>query len=176
MLRYGDVQVVAAIVFLVLALVIAAVVIVVAADSFRDAPADEVQRKGYRFRSPWLAFLVTLGVIVVGASFFLLPYASGADPDTTVTVSGGQFFWSIDPTEVPAHTQVRFDVTSVDVNHGFGVYDPGGRLIGSTQAMPGYTNELDLRLDEPGRYVVRCFEYCGLSHHLMEATFQVVER
>ena len=47
---------------------------------------------------------------------------------------------------------MRFDVTSVDVNHGFGVYDPNGRLIGSVQAMPGYTNELELDLP-PARRV-----------------------
>jgi cytochrome c oxidase subunit 2 len=175
-LEYGELQLAVLIVFLLLALAIAAVVIVVAADTFRDAPLEEVQRTGYRWRNPWLGFLVALGVVVVGASFLLLPYASGGEPGTTIEVSGGQFFWSIDPTEVPAHTAVRFDVTSVDVNHGFGIYDPDGRLLGSTQAMPGYTNRLDLTFDKPGAYLVRCLEYCGLSHHLMQAGFQVVER
>ena len=105
----------------------------------------------------------------------LLPYASGGAPGTTVKVSGGQFFWTLDPGVVPAHALVRFDVTSVDVNHGFGVYDPDGRMIGSVQAMPGYTNELDLTFDAPGQYRIRCLEYCGLNHHTMEAAFRVVE-
>ena len=59
---------------------------------------------------------------------------------------------------------MRFDVTSVDVNHGFGVYDPSGRLIGSVQAMPGYTTSSTSRFHELGEYRIRCFEYCGLSH------------
>ena len=58
---------------------------------------------------------------------------------------------------------MRFDVTSIDVNHGFGLYDPDGHLIGSVQAMPGYHNQLDLTLDEPGVYRIRCLELCGLT-------------
>jgi cytochrome c oxidase subunit II len=62
---------------------------------------------------------------------------------------------------------VVFEVTSADVNHGFGLYDPGGRLMGSVQAMPGYTNRLALTLEHAGRYTVACLELCGLEHHRM---------
>jgi cytochrome c oxidase subunit 2 len=64
-------------------------------------------------------------------------------------------------------------VTSADVNHGFGLYDPDGELLGSVQAMPGYTNHLDLRLDKPGQYLVACLEFCGLGHHEMASQFEV---
>ena len=67
---------------------------------------------------------------------------------------------------------MRFDVTSIDVNHGFGLYDPHGHLIGSVQAMPGYHNELDLTMSE-GVYRIRCLEFCGLNHSPMETTFAV---
>ena len=77
---------------------------------------------------------------------------------------------------VPAGTRVRFDVTSVDVNHGVGLYDPRGRLVGSVQAMPGYHNLLDLTLRRPGVYRIRCLEYCGLNHATMESTFTVTRR
>jgi cytochrome c oxidase subunit 2 len=90
-------------------------------------------------------------------------------------VTSAQYFFALDPPEVPAGTDVRFRVTSRDVNHGFGLYDPSGRLIGSVQAMPGYHNELDLTLDEPGAYRVFCFELCGLEHHKMQGTFTVTE-
>lgn len=172
-IEYGEPQVAIAIVFLVLALAIAAVAVLVAVRTLRDVPLERVQRTAYRVRRPWLGFLVAVLVVTVGASFFLLPYASGERPGTTVKVSGGQFFWTLEPAVVPAHTVVRFDVTSVDVNHGFGVYDPKGRMLGSVQAMPGYTNELDLTFDTPGQYLIRCLEYCGLSHHTMQAAFRV---
>lgn len=175
-LDYGQPQIAIAIVFFLIALAIAAVALVVAVDTTREAPLENVQERGYRFRRLWLGFLVALGVVTVGASFFLLPYPSGADPGTTVKVSGGQFYWTIEPAVVPAHTMVRFDVTSVDVNHGFGIYDPGGRMLGSVQAMPGYANRLDLTFDMPGQYRILCLEYCGLSHHAMQAAFRVEER
>ena len=79
-------------------------------------------------------------------------------------VVGGQFYWSITPDRFRVGARVRFDVTSLDVNHGFGVYDPHGHLIGSVQALPGRHNELDLTLPVPGMYPVLCFVYCGLGH------------
>jgi cytochrome c oxidase subunit II len=77
---------------------------------------------------------------------------------------------------VPVGTHARFDITSVDVNHGFGLYDPDGHLIGSVQAMPGHHNQLDLTLSEAGIYAIRCLEYCGLNHSTMESSFTVSRR
>ena len=176
MLRYGEPQVAIGIVFAVLAVAIVVVAFVIAAHAKQEVPYEEVSGTGYRLRRPWLAFLCGLGVVAVGASAFLLPYARGDAANTRVKVTGGQFYWTIDPAVLPAHREVRFDVTSVDVNHGFGIYDPKGRLIGSVQAMPGYTNKLDLTFDMPGVYMIRCFEFCGLNHHLMTAQFRVGER
>ncbi len=82
-------------------------------------------------------------------------------------VVGGQFYWSLSPDRFRAGERVRFDVTSADVNHGLGLYDPDGHLVGSVQAMPGYHNKLTVTFAKAGRYTIACFEYCGLSHHLM---------
>ena len=176
-LHYGTVQVAVGAVFAALALTFAVVFALVAVRSRSDIPYERVQGSGYWLRKRWLALLTVVLVCVVGLSFFELPYAGRASTATTVVkVSGGQFFWSLAPGRVAAGTSVRFDVTAVDVNHGFGVYDPHGRLLGSVQAMPGYHNELDLTLDEAGRYVIRCMEYCGLNHAAMEAFFTVTRR
>lgn len=176
MLEYGEPQVAIAIVFGVLVLAIVGITLAIAVHAKTDVPYETVSREGYRLRRPWLAFLTGLLVLIVGFSFFLMPYARGGSPATTVKVGGGQFYWTIDPAVLPAHTKIRFDVTSVDVNHGFGVYDPDGLLIGSVQAMPGYVNDLRLTFDKVGAYQIRCFEYCGLNHHDMVASFQVEER
>ncbi|MDE3025219.1 MAG: cytochrome c oxidase subunit II, partial [Acidobacteriota bacterium] len=165
MLRYGDPQIAIGIVFAVLALLIAAAFIVIGVQAGSDVSFERVHRVGYWLRKRWLALLLVLGVLVFGISLFDLPYASGSGSGRTVVkVTGGQFFWSLVPAQVPAGTKVRFDVTSVDVNHGFGLYDPHGHLIGSVQAMPGYHNDLDLNLTEPGTYRIRCLEYCGINH------------
>ena len=173
-LHYGDVQVAALAVFAALAVVFGSVFAVVALRAREQVELEQVQRSGYWLRKRWLAALVAILVCVLGISFLDLPYAGGASGRTLVTVTGGQFFWSFDPGRVPVGSRVRFDVTSVDVNHGFGIYDPGGRLLGSVQAMPGYHNRLDLTLTRAGDYQIRCFEFCGIKHHQMEAVFRVV--
>ncbi len=170
--RFGEPQVAIGAAFLVLTLIVSATFVTIARNTTADVPFTRVQAVGYWLRKRWLAFLVALLVLVVGLSLFRLPYASGGGR-TVVKVTGGQFYWIIDPPEIPVDTPIRFDVTSKDVNHGFGVYDPHGRLIGSVQAMPGYTNALDLTFHTPGVYRVLCFEYCGLDHHVMQGSFTV---
>jgi cytochrome c oxidase subunit 2 len=172
-LRFGDPQIAIGVVFGVLALLLATTFAVIAVQAGSEVRFERVHDVGYWLRKRWLALLVVLGVVVVGISLFDLPYASGgAAGRTVVKVTGGQFFWSLQPGSVPAG-DVRFDVTALDVNHGFGLYDPHGHLIGSVQAMPGYHNNLDLTLSEAGVYRIRCLEFCGLNHSTMESSFNV---
>jgi cytochrome c oxidase subunit 2 len=174
-LDYGDPQIAIGAVFAALTLLLAGAFLVIAVQAGSDVSVQRVHQVGYWLRKRWLALLVVIGVLVVGISLLDLPFASGsAAGRTVVKVTGGQFFWSLVPDRVPAGTHVRFDTDSVDVNHGFGLYDPRGHLIGSVQAMPGYTNKLDLALDAPGLYRIRCLEYCGLSHSTMDGSFRVV--
>jgi cytochrome c oxidase subunit 2 len=175
--HYGDPQLLIGAVFGVLAVLLGTAFVVIGVQAGSEVSVARVHRVGYWLRKRWMALLVALGVLVVGISLFDLPYASGgAGRRTVVRVTAGQFFWSFVPASVPAGTRVRFDVTSVDVNHGLGLFDPGGHLIGSVQAMPGYHNLLDLTLERPGRYAVRCFEYCGIGHAVMEGSFAVAAR
>ena len=176
-LHFGDPQIAIGVVFAVLAFLLAGLFLVIGMQAGSDVAFERVRRVGYWLRKRWLALLLVIGVLVIGISLFDLPYASGgAAGRTVVKVTGGQFFWSLAPDRVPAGTRVRFDVTSVDVNHGFGFYDPHGHLIGSVQAMPGYHNKLNLTLGEAGVYRIRCLEYCGLSHSTMEGSLTVVQR
>jgi cytochrome c oxidase subunit 2 len=175
-LHYGQAQIVLGIVFALIALLLAAAFLVIAIQAGSDLSVERVHRVGYWLRKRWLASLLVLGVLVVGISLFDLPYATGgATGRTVVKATGGQFFWSLQPDRVSVGTHVRFDVTSIDVNHSFGIYDPKGRLIGSVQAMPGYHNELDLTLSEAGVYRIRCLELCGVNHSIMQNTFTVTQ-
>jgi cytochrome c oxidase subunit 2 len=176
-LHYGDPQIAIGVVFAVLALLLATAFVVIGVQAGSEVGFQRVHDVGYWLRKRWLALLVVIGVLVVGISLFDLPYASGGSAGRTVVkVTGGQFFWSLLPDRVPAGARIRFDVTSIDVNHGFGLYDPHGHLIGSVQAMPGYHNKLDLTLTNPGVYRIRCLELCGLNHATLEGSFTVVPR
>lgn len=78
-----------------------------------------------------------------------------------------------EPIEIPANKMVEFRVTSLDVNHGFAIYNQEDQLITQTQAMPGYVNRLRYKFSEPGIYNIFCLEYCGMAHQVMKSTFIV---
>lgn len=170
---FGPVQIGLLAAFLAIAALLAGVFVVVALASTTDIPLERVRAAGYALRRPWFLFLVALLALTLAVLSFRLPYASGGKSATDVRVVGGQFYWSLAPASFTKGETVRFQVTSADVNHGFGLYDPKGRLVGSVQAMPGYQNDLVVRLDQPGRWTISCFEYCGLRHHLMAREFTV---
>lgn len=94
-------------------------------------------------------------------------------PAVTIEVRARQWAWDLSRAEIPANQPVEFAVTAVDVNHGFGIYSPSGRLVAQVQAMPAYVNRLLVSFSEPGTYTIRCLEYCGIPHHGMVATFEV---
>lgn len=91
-----------------------------------------------------------------------------------VEVAGMQWAWQIKPDTVPAGQPVEFEVTSRDVNHGFAIYAPDGRIEVQTQAMPGVTNKIVHTFAKPGTYQVMCLEYCGLGHAPMVSRITVV--
>lgn len=125
----------------------------------------------------WLFFSLVV-VFVVGTWVTLRPYPIPEQHAPTgahqvVSVEGRQWTWLIKPATVYTGSAVEFDVTSTDVNHGFAIYGPDGRIVTQTQAMPGYTNRIVHTFDQPGRYQVMCLEYCGLGHAPMTAYFTV---
>lgn len=107
------------------------------------------------------------------------------NPAKVIYVSSMQFSFAmsdeaIDPKtpagkdiELPINQLVEFRVTSLDVNHGFAIYNPENRLITQTQAMPGYVNRLRHKFNEPGKYTIFCLEYCGMAHQGMRSSFIV---
>jgi cytochrome c oxidase subunit II len=121
--------------------------------------------------------LVVLFVPVIGYSLTMMPYkaptAAAAAPAVAVNATGHQWAWAMSPTTVAVGQPIEFMVSGADVNHGFGLYDPTGRLVAQTQAMPGYTNVMRHTFTTPGTYKVLCLEYCGLGHHTMVAQLEV---
>ena len=105
--------------------------------------------------------------------------ADFADPSAiTIRVIGHQWWWEvqyIDPAydrrfttaneiHVPVGRKVRLEVQSRDVIHSFWVPTLHGKL----DLIPGYTGTTYFRADEPGVYLGRCAEYCGLQHAHMD--------
>jgi cytochrome c oxidase subunit 2 len=135
----------------------------------------------YRLRL-WL-FVLAL-IILIGANYRALgdlPYISNPAAQSAVAMkrvdaTGEQWSWTVTPASFVVGQTAEFYVTSKDVNHGFGLYDPHMHIVAQTQAMPGYTNVLRYTFREPGTYQVLCLEYCGLVHHEMRTEITVAAR
>ncbi len=128
------------------------------------------KREGY-----WGIAVVCFMVALLAGTIFSVPYftSAAADAPQVVDVTGRQYAWTIDPPTIKAGVETEFDIRAEDVSHGFGLYDPSGKLVKQVNVLPGVTQLLIATLDEPGTWTIRCLEYCGLDHHLMETTMEV---
>jgi cytochrome c oxidase subunit II len=147
----------------------------VAVNARRQRDFGELQHSAYALRGWWFRVLFLILAVSFGVALTALPYpwAVRAEGALAVPVHASQFSFDM-PDQLPAHHLLDFEVTAADVNHDFGIYDPSGRLIAQVQAMPTYTNRLYLTFQTPGVYTIRCLEYCGIAHHVMQRTFTVV--
>jgi cytochrome c oxidase subunit 2 len=133
--------------------------------------AEELARR----ERTWLGIVIALLVALLLATIFYIPYGASAGTDRQVVrVRASQFAWRLDPATVKAGTPVEFELTSADVNHGFGVYDANDVLLFQVQVIPGKTQRTVHTFDRPGTYRILCLEFCGFAHHLMESTITVV--
>lgn len=139
---------------------------------------EESAKKAYSVRGGLFWIAIIAGAIITYAT--LTPWPHPGVPDATapriVDVIGQQWSWQLSEDKVKVGETVEFHVTSKDVNHGFGLYDPSGHLVAQVQAMPGYTNRLRYTFPVPGEYKVMCMEYCGVVHHNMITSIKVSPR
>lgn len=176
--------------FVVISLIVVAVFAWVVLSTRQAAEID--MHRAYDLRRRFFYVVTVALVAALALTFPLMPYPKAEQrPDRVVFVVGQQFAFAISdhpitnsqqweeatyapPVEIPSGELVEFRVTSLDVNHGFGIYSPSGQLLAQVQAMPGYVNRLRLRLQEPGTYRALCLELCGMGHHGMRGSFVVV--
>ncbi len=147
----------------------------------RALPAEETLHREHVLRRFVFALFAVTFAVLLAVTLPRFPYypvrvATLGAPADTVGVTALQWAWSLSRDTVRAQVPVEFDVTAMDVNHDFAIYDSTSRLVAQVQAMPGYTNRLVHEFARPGTYTVRCLEYCGVGHHVMLTTFTVVPR
>lgn len=133
-----------------------------------NAPIEKLEKA-----EPWWA---VFALVVVTVLFFStlagIPWMNRAKADSTVDVRAMQFAFIVQPAKVKAGN-VDFKVTSTDVSHGFGLFDPDGKMVSQIQAVPGVTSTLSTKLDKAGTYTILCFEYCGVNHAQMKGQIEV---
>ncbi|MGH2638733.1 MAG: hypothetical protein ACRDF4_05545 [Rhabdochlamydiaceae bacterium] len=75
--------------------------------------------------------------------------------------------------QIPVGSTVIFNTSSVDVNHGFGLYSSSGQVLDQVQVMPGYYNNIIYQFTTSGTYYIRCLEFCGYGHFGMVGQINV---
>lgn len=176
--------------FTVLAAPVAAFVFAVAVYSlvaWRHAgPQDEPPDDGPPLRGNgpvtvlWLVLssLLVLVLLVWGLAEFTADQEPRADA-LQIDVIGQQWLWTFEypgtgvethTLELPLNRPVQFDVTSLDVTHGFWLASLGVQV----DANPGEVTTVQATPDRLGSFTVRCSQLCGLYHAFMYAPGSVV--
>lgn len=75
--------------------------------------------------------------------------------------------WQFQPAEIyiPVGSEVDFYLTSMDVVHGFNIYEKNVNMM----AVYGNINKTTVKFEKPGVYNITCHEYCGAGHQNMQA-------
>lgn len=172
--------------FSVMFFIIVSVFYLVFISSKKTGEFRQVNRKRAIF------FFIALGTVllVLGVSLPKSPYFLYAqeEPSQKVFVAARQFSFAVSKYPInteddftmsagseitlPQNEVIEFNVTSLDVNHGFSLYKDG-TLKAQVQIMPGYVNRLRWKFTESGTYDILCLEYCGMAHAAMTAKIKV---
>lgn len=132
-----------------------------------------------RLEGIWITvvFVIFVGVNLASISYMpIIATARAASTASTATniqqvdVSARSWSYEISERKLEVGRPVRFSGRSTDTMHGFAVYHPDGRILFMMMLMPGLKNPTSLihTFKEPGKYKVRCLEYCGIAHHMMQ--------
>jgi cytochrome c oxidase subunit II len=122
--------------------------------------------------------LVPIAILMVVAVFTVSTTSAlrKASPhELTIHVAGERWWWAVTYPEqgivtaneihIPAGQPIDLRLTSDNVIHSFWVPE----LAGKQDTIPGQPNDLRFTANDPGVYISRCAEYCGIQHAHMEA-------
>ena len=123
--------------------------------------------------------VLVIGLFILTAQVLAEVDERTDDPDVVVHVTGFQWQWRFAyegservviglPDEaprivLPVGRRVAFNLDSPDVIHSFWV----PRFLIKRDVVPGQTNRIEVRIEEPGTYTGLCGEFCGLLHSRM---------
>ena len=130
----------------------------------------------------WIGAVLVVFVGINLASLKYMPTLATAHAATTrtdiqqVDLTATSWAYDMSVRQLEAGRPVRFSGRSADTMHGFAVYHPDGRVLFTMMLMPGLAKPTSLihTFKDPGRYTVRCLEYCGIAHHTMRDELVVV--
>jgi cytochrome c oxidase subunit II len=176
--------------FTILAAPVAAIVYAVAAYSLiawrhrgnQDEPPEDGPplRGNSTVTAIWLGTSTLLVLVLLAWGLAVYSSEAVAEPHSLqINVTGQQWLWTFSypgtgvetrSLVLPINRPVQFNVTSVDVTHGFWPVDLGVQV----DANPGVVTVIRATPDKLGSFTVRCSQLCGLYHSFMYAPGSVV--
>ncbi len=152
-----------------------------------NRPDGPPQRDNRTVMTTWLIVTSALAIfVVINPGFVGLAEIRGEpSSDYVIEIEGAQFFWkvtypngaeSFDELVVPSERRVRYDVSSIDVNHSFWI--PAFRI--KIDAVAGLTTqafataEHEGGIDDDVNLRIQCAELCGAGHATMAMPVRVV--
>ncbi|HEX3565378.1 MAG TPA: cytochrome c oxidase subunit II [Acidimicrobiales bacterium] len=129
----------------------------------------------------WLGVSAALVIVLLVWGLGEFTAEQTTHPDTLqVNVTGQQWLWTFSypgagnvktrSLVLPVNRPVQFNVTSVDVTHGFWPAALGVQV----DANPNTVTVIQATPDKVGGFTVRCSQLCGLYHSVMFASGSVV--
>lgn len=161
------------------------------------------EKKKYRLEAIWSIFVAGILIWIFVTSLSWTPPATFSEIKDTenglqvINITAGQWFWLLEkvdansnsssdmtnsttfkpPVTVTQNVPVKFVATSIDVNHGFGIFSgsqDGSPILLQMQVVPGMQNVFYYTFKESGDFHIRCLEYCGYAHPYMTSTIHVI--
>ncbi len=149
-------------------------------------PAPKQIHGNTRLELTWtiLPAILLLGIAVPTLQGIFDLGRAPANDALKVEVTGSQFQWKFKYLDeeyvmadgdalnvdrelhVPVGREIGIYLESPDVIHSFWV----PKLAGKTDDIPGHTNRMWFKADEPGTYSGQCAELCGVGHAIMRFT------
>jgi len=176
--------------FTILAAPVAAIVYAVAAYSLigwrhrgnQDEPPEDGPplRGNSTVTAVWLGTSSVLVLVLLAWGLTVYSAEGASHPNTLqIDVTGQQWLWTFKypgtgvntrTLVLPVNRPVQFNVTSVDITHGFWPVSLGVQV----DANPGVITVIRATPDKLGSFTVRCSQLCGLYHSFMYAPGSVV--
>lgn len=133
----------------------------------------------------FVGFLTLLGVSLHIITYNTIPWAEmdlnrheiTPDQSFAIDVANHAFILPEEKMVVQVGEIVEFDVTSLDLTYGFGIFREDQSMVFQMQVVPGHRNDILWKFLTPGHYTIRSTEYSGPKGIAMvvENAVEVVE-
>ena len=146
-----------------------AVILLMAWFSYKITRSGKGKTVSSVFFYTFVSLLVVLGVSLHLVTYNTIPWAPmdinradiKADKVFEISVKNHEFHLPSEKLIIDVNDKVLFDVTSLDLTYGFGLFRTDNSMLFQMQVVPGHRNDILWQFLKPGVYTIRSTEYSG---------------